>query len=409
MQINNRLNKITGNILLSVLLLLVALSCNTSGKTEAEMIQKINIKSPELYTIINPVAGVYPQSLFKYPYKHKTTKKEAFTQTLDWLPAVTKTFNVNTQYTAVITLAPADNQYTLKETKAENIKNLPEKNVENISTEVSGDNLIIKILYEKTADSKSEPELLFFDEFNSNELDSTKWALCPEWDRQGRSSWRDDMVSVSGGYLHLKIVSDPVLGAQKSTNKNIADNWIRAGSVRTRTRTDWAALFDNTYGYYEARIKFPPVRGTWGAFWLMSTTQDILTDRGVIGTEIDIIETIGNESGRYNAALHWDGYNTSHKSINSENLYSKGNGIYDGQFHVFALDWSPAEYVFYVDGIEFWRVDGGPAFLNCGINRNPNYIKLSVEGADWAGRLPDGFTEAEMLVDYVRVYNQKPY
>jgi len=80
--------------------------------------------------------------------------------------------------------------------------------------------------------------------------------------------------------------------------------------------------------------------------------------------------------------------------------------IYDGNFHTFALDWSPREYIFYVDGIEFWRVDGGAKFNNSGINKNPNYIKLTVESAEWAGIIPADFTEAEMLVDYVRVYNQ---
>jgi len=29
-----------------------------------------------------------------------------------------------------------------------------------------------------------------------------------------------------------------------------------------------------------------------------------------------------------------------------------------------------------------------------------------MEGAEWAGLLPEGFIEGEMLVDYVKVYNQ---
>ena len=64
--------------------------------------------------------------------------------------------------------------------------------------------------------------------------------------------------------------------------------------------------------------------------------------------------------------------------------------------------------MFYVDGKEFWRVDGGTQFQNVGINETPNYIKLSVEGASWAGQLPEGWNgEAQMLVDYVRVYTNE--
>jgi beta-glucanase (GH16 family) len=257
-----------------------------------------------------------------------------------------------------------------------------------------------------TAADKDE-NLLFSDEFDGTSLNKEKWDFCPEWDRQGRSTWKDDMVSVSGGYLHLTFRRDPQLGASRSSIPDIADNWIRAGAVRTRRKYGAAMLFENTYGYYEARIKFPVASGTWGAFWLMSPTVETVGNDGRDGTEIDIIETIFNQNGEYNAALHWDGYWDNHKTVKS------GSGdmpadIYDDEFHIFALDWLPSEYVFYVDGKEFWRVDGGAQFQNAGINQTPNYIKLTTESAPWAGDIPQDFIEAEMLVDYVRVYKQKP-
>ena len=251
-----------------------------------------------------------------------------------------------------------------------------------------------------------EAELIFSDEFSGTSLDTKKWNLCPELDRQGRSTWKDDMVSVSGGYLHLKFRRDPDLGATKSNDSEIAKNWIRAGAIRTRTK-DWnTMLFEHTFGYYEARIKFPVVSGTWGAFWLMSPTVEKVGNGGIDGTEIDIIESIGNQNGKYNAALHWDGYTEpDHKTVESTKCPVM---IYNGDFHIISLDWTPTEYVFYIDGVEFWRVDGGPNFKNVGINQTPDYIKLTVESAVWAGKIPDTFTESEMLVDYVRVYNQRP-
>jgi beta-glucanase (GH16 family) len=237
-----------------------------------------------------------------------------------------------------------------------------------------------------------------------------KWDFCPNWDRQGRSTWSDDMVSVSEGCLHIKFARDTALGKDKSENTEIADNWIRTGGVRTLKKNGSSFLFRRTFGYYEARIKFPRISGVWGAFWLMSpTVGEDLNNGGEEGTEIDIVETIHNEKGEFNAALHWNGYGDHHKSVGSENGYkSVSVDIYDGDFHTFAVNWTPSEYVFYVDGYEFWRVDGGLDFKNCGINKNPNYIKLTVESAPWAGPLPEDFTEAEMVVDYVRVYKQPP-
>jgi beta-glucanase (GH16 family) len=251
-----------------------------------------------------------------------------------------------------------------------------------------------------------DENLIFYDDFNGTSLDTSKWNICYDADRQGGSSWRDDMVSVSGGYLHLKFKRDAALGAQKSSDPTIANNWIRAGGIRTRKR-DWSSiLFENSYGYYEAKIKFPVVAGTWGAFWLMSPTQTYPTNNGKNGTEIDIVESINNYQGKYNAALHWDGYGEQHKSISS--TLTKVN-IYNGEFHVFALEWTPTAYIFYVDNVEFWRVTGGAEFNNLVISDKKNYIKLTVEAAPWAGTLPEGFTEDEMLVDYVKVFKQKPW
>jgi beta-glucanase (GH16 family) len=213
------------------------------------------------------------------------------------------------------------------------------------------------------------------------------------------------MVSVSRGYLHLGFKRDAALGKTKTSNSKLSDNWIRAGAVRSMTQDYSGIFYENTFGYYEARVKIPKVSGMWGAFWLMSPTQGMLPAGGATGTEIDIVETIGNPKNSFNAALHWDGYGSKHKSTGSDDV-TAGINIYDGEFHTFALDWSPSEYIFYVDGIEFWRCDGSAKFNNSGINQNPNYIKLTVEGADWAGLLPANFTEDEMLVDYVKVYNQ---
>ena len=362
------------------------------------------VPPPQIFTIKAPVAGNYPQGLYKYPYRAGSQTNELFTQTLEWSPQVSKTFDTNTQYTATLTLVPVNMRQSFKGTTLDDVKGLPTDGVENISMKVKNRDLIIKIAFETTTSENADAQILFSDEFEGESLDITKWNLCPEWDRQGRSSWRDNMVSINGGLLHLKFMRDTGLGKTKSSKKSLADNWIRSGAIRTQTKNG-RTLFENAYGYYEAKIKFPVVRGTWGAFWLMSTTQWITTDEGKDGTEIDIVESINNNRGRYNAAMHWNGYSDKLKSVSSGDIALPVN-IYDGEFHIFALDWSPSEYVFYVDGKIFWRSDGSAQFKNSGINQNPNYIKLSVEGAEWAGNLPEDFTEAEMLVDYVRVYNQ---
>ena len=65
--------------------------------------------------------------------------------------------------------------------------------------------------------------LIFSDDFDGTSLDNTKWDYCPNWDRHGRSTWMDDMVSVKDGYLHLKLKRDAALGANKTNDPAIPE------------------------------------------------------------------------------------------------------------------------------------------------------------------------------------------
>ncbi|MDR0472502.1 MAG: hypothetical protein LBH43_02355 [Treponema sp.] len=99
----------------------------------------IKINSPQVYTVKTPVAGNYPQGLYKYPYSERylTYEGQLYTQTLEWSPAVVKIFAANTQYTAKLTLEPAGKEHTFKGTVLEDVGNLPQDSVENITGEVS--------------------------------------------------------------------------------------------------------------------------------------------------------------------------------------------------------------------------------------------------------------------------------
>ncbi|MDR1688905.1 MAG: glycoside hydrolase family 16 protein [Clostridiales bacterium] len=384
--------------------LILALTANlfTVSATTAASSAAISV-----YPILAPETGNYPQSLFKYPYKAGTTDTENFTQTLTWTPRVAKVFAPNTAYTAKLTLTPANGSFSFSGITLSDIANLPSDGAADISLKTQGENLVITVKFEKTEAEAAKAKLVFSDEFERNTLDKDKWEPGPNWDRQGRGTWTDDMISLRDGLLRLRFTRDTGLGRSRTSETYLSDNWIRSGAIRSRAKEGSEIFFEHGYGYYEASIKFPKIDGTWGAFWLMSPTEWILTDEGKDGTEIDIVESIRVEDRLFNAALNWNGYEARHKAVGSDqSQITKEYDIYDGKFHTFALDWSPSEYIFYVDGIEFWRCDGGKEFKNSGINANPNYIKLSVEGAAWTGSLPYNFTTAEMLVDYVRVYNQ---
>jgi beta-glucanase (GH16 family) len=133
--------------------------------------------------------------------------------------------------------------------------------------------------------------LIFEDDFDGTELDTSKWEKCPEWNRREHNRWSDEMSFLDGnGHYVSRMVWD------EETKQ------VVSGGIRTK------GIFEHGYGYYEASIKFPQAYGTWGAFWMMAGDFNNVDGSAADGIEIDIIESISNDKGRYNHNLHWDGY-----------------------------------------------------------------------------------------------------
>ena len=233
-------------------------------------------------------------------------------------------------------------------------------------------------------------EKLFEDDFSGEKLDTSKWEKCPEWERQGGSSkWDNDMSYLDGdGHLVIKAEWDE------------DNNRVICGGVRTE------GLFEGGYGYYEASIKFSVAEGVWGAFWIQCGNINNVDGSAADGVEIDVVESIHNEKGVFNFALHYDGYGNDHVQVHSG--YLSTVNIYDGNFHTFAVERTSEGYIFYVDGIETWRVMSSM----CDPCPEMGYLKLTIEAAAWAGSGSEDCINAlpiEMLVDYVRVYPENPY
>lgn len=231
----------------------------------------------------------------------------------------------------------------------------------------------------------SDYRLVWRDEFDGAALDPDKWS------HRGLGPRRDavnvvDAVTVADGAL--RITTSRVAGEAGRLT-------YHTGMIAT------ADKFQPTFGYFEVRMRMPAEIGHWGAFWLMTPTiGKPVGDPAAAGTEIDVIEYHRNGRGggnNVNHALHWDGYAKDvHKSA-AQHLPSVD--LHD-DWHVFALEWTPAEYVFFVDGRETWRT-------TTAVSHRSEYLILSVEVGTWAGEIAKANLPDSLLVDYVRVW-QRP-
>ena len=303
---------------------------------------------PSLLTvrpIATPVAGHFPASLFKYPYKanlYNNTSTTAsvgngFNQTLIWSPEITKVFQTNTEYTVTLTLEPnagwtncgmpgSTRSFSANNLAPAHIAGLPTEGVKRMTWQYDGVNLIINITFNATASVASPPDVIFYEDFSKGvhedkTIGEGYFMMAQQANRQGLGNWRDAMTSVrvredGGSELVLGYKKDPDAAPAGST-AYVKNNWITAGGVRTRGRTVAQGggaygldniIYENAFGYYEANIKFPQANVVWGAFWLFSpaTAAPITVAEGgsKYATEIDIIETAGYLAKTYNAAYH---------------------------------------------------------------------------------------------------------
>ena len=138
---------------------------------------------------------------------------------------------------------------------------------------------------------------------------------------------------------------------------------------------------------------------------------------GQDGTEVDVFESfyykdhkVGNDCIK--TGIHYDGYGEDEKGDSIGKVFIT-NDPYT-EYNTYGVEWSPTEYIFYLNGVETGRLSTG------GVSQNPEYLLLSCEFAGENGKqssdrhgtgpisqTPSANWPAEFRVDYVRCYQYK--
>ena len=242
-------------------------------------------------------------------------------------------------------------------------------------------------------------KLVWSDEFNGpngSAVDSSKWAS-----ETGGGGWGNDELEYYTRRLENASQQDGNLVIQVLQEKYTGADGVTRNYTSARLKTQ--NKFSQAYGRFEARIKIPRGQGIWPAFWMLGT--NIVPVGWPTCGEIDIMEKAWL-TDHIQHALHWDGYSPS-PLAGSAGLQVLNMGMNDGGWHVFGLDWTPTNYVFYVDGTQTYSTNAG------GVSQVPEYVMLTEEVGNF-GSGPDAWgtgpiTNATLpdyyLVEYVRIYD----
>lgn len=259
-------------------------------------------------------------------------------------------------------------------------------------------------------------ELIWEDEFEGEELDKTKWIY--DWwvtERKG-GYWHEDLVDVRNGNLVITTAyyETPPENyyedyfSERDDFKPYKEGWY-SGCISTMN------LFEQRYGYFECRAILPKSTGMWSAFWMMNNQVVNVNGSGQDGTEVDIFESMYYKDEWWGAGgcvisgIVYDGYGEAMQNDSIGKFFA--NNPYE-EFNTYGLEWTPDEYIFYINGVETGRLSTG------GVSQNPEYMLLSCEvaganGVAYADRHGTGKMNmekdetAEFIVDYVKVYEHK--
>lgn len=250
------------------------------------------------------------------------------------------------------------------------------------------------------------------DEFNGNALNTNNWTydIGNGFESGGYyvSGWGNNEdeyytsstqnVYVAGGYLHIKALIQPTNGLDYTS-----------GRIKS------SGLYYTTYGRIEWRAQLPWGTGFWPALWMLPENSPYggWPNSG----EIDVMENNGAISNQEGGTIHFGG--------------AGGNDVYFGQtytfpgsdsatnFHVYLLEWSTNAINWYVDGhlyesqTNWWSNVGtsGSTYPYPAPFNVPFYILMNLAiGGNYLGNPSESEINpslpGQMLVDYVRVYEQ---
>ena len=241
--------------------------------------------------------------------------------------------------------------------------------------------------------------LVWNDEFNGSGINPEKWEH--EVNAQGGGNNelqyytdRQENSFVENGTLSIIALKENYTGPE-GTRK------YTSARLRTKNKGDWK------YGRFEIKAKLPYGQGIWPAIWMLPT--DWVYGGWAASGEIDIMELVGHEPDKIYGTIHYGGTYPRNKHKGASYTYPEP---FYSDFHIFSLEWDTTEIRWYIDDIHYatqteWYSENGsyPAPFD-----QHFHLLLNVAvGGDWPGD-PDNTTQfpQKMIIDYVRIFQEKP-
>lgn len=249
----------------------------------------------------------------------------------------------------------------------------------------------------------------FEDTFSGTDLDLTVWN---DQKREHESVYaprtcaRVDPAArrVDDGVLHLGVALDPARAGLPCAYTHPRSSGTSPYLLNSQVATEHTRSF--RHGIVAARIKPQQAKGMHSGFWLLPQGTKYVDGVPAGGTEIDVMEFFGdNGRGTETVGSHIHYYEAGWSKVSLGDMFPTlrrslgAKRSWWEEFHVFSVEWTPSEYVFRIDGREYYREARA-------VSQAPQYLVLSNLTSDYElGELTADELGDTAQVDWVRVFD----
>jgi beta-glucanase (GH16 family) len=237
--------------------------------------------------------------------------------------------------------------------------------------------------------------LVWTDEFDGTEIDTTKWEHEVNGSGGGNNELQYYTASKANSYIKDGYI------VLKAIKQNYKGKFYTSARLRTAKKADW------TYGRFDIRAKLPEMQqGIWPAIWMLPT--DYVYGTWPQSGEIDIMEVVGKEPRTLYGTIHFGDPWPNNKWKSGKLELKENVPSFSDAFHEFSVEWEPNQIRWYMDGVLYaTRTPEDVAPHRWPFDQNFHMILNLAIGGNWPGPPDESTTFPKyMWVDYVRVYKK---
>ena len=245
-------------------------------------------------------------------------------------------------------------------------------------------------IYVQKADrEKKDWQIIWQDDFDSSNLDTTKWTRIPP----NNADWGKHMTTDSKCYD----ISEGKLLLNGIVNKDtLSDSRpFLTGGVYTKGK------FAFQYGKIEIRAKLECAQGAWPAMWMLAEQKKY--GKYPRNGEIDIMEHLNFDTIIYQTTHSY--YTLELKEKDNPPHYGTSK-IDNDKFNTYGLEWYPDKLVFTLNGKETFVYPKVPDVDSTQWPYDqPFYVLIDQQlGGSWVGKVNSDDLPVQMIIDFVKVY-----